>query len=198
MNSTLRDAKLFLSMWLKNPLSIAAPIPSSASLAQLMARQVSLVESGPVIELGSGTGVVTHALLKHGVAPEDLIVIERDPTLYHLLVGRFPSIRVIHGDALEVRETLEKLGVRTVRAVVSSLPLLTFPVFNQLAVLHQCAHLLGPDNPFVQFTYSPFSPVRRRLLGHLGLVANAAGRVWNNVPPATVWRFCRPLEYATG
>lgn len=193
MNSSLRDAKLFLSMWIKNPLSIAAPIPSSASLAQLMARQVSLGERGPVIELGSGTGVVTNALLNHGICPEDLIVIERDPTLYQLLVNRYPYVRIIHGDALEVREILENLGIRAVRAVVSSLPLLTFPVFSQLAVLRQCAHLLGPHNPFVQFTYSPFSPVRRRLLGNVGLVGSSAGRVWNNVPPATVWRYSRSI-----
>ena len=56
------DLQRFLRSWVGNPLRVGAIAPSGVSLAQLITSEIS-EESGPVLELGAGTGVFTRALL---------------------------------------------------------------------------------------------------------------------------------------
>src|ERR1700755_1948219 len=69
---------VFVARWLRHPLSTASVVPSGARLSKLMARQVDLARPGVVVELGGGTGSITEAILAVGVAPENLVVFERD------------------------------------------------------------------------------------------------------------------------
>jgi phospholipid N-methyltransferase len=92
---------VFFSKWLKSPLSVASVTPSSTQLAKAMASGLPDNE-GLVIELGGGTGPITHALLEAGVRPDHLVVIERDPHFHRYLQQRFPGINVVCGDALDV------------------------------------------------------------------------------------------------
>jgi len=48
------DATVFFGLWLQKPLHIAATNPSSARLADAIARCVELEKPGPVLELGAG------------------------------------------------------------------------------------------------------------------------------------------------
>jgi len=185
------DRMLFAKKWLRDPLRIGALVPSGAALARAVAAAVDRTRPGAVLELGGGTGAVTRALLRSGIAPRDLIIIERDEGLYRILTQRFPDSRVIHGDATRAKDLLAAAGVGAVKAVVSSLPLLAMSPRNQKLLLHQCFDLMGADGLLVQFTYGPASPVSERRLARLGLEAKLADRVWLNVPPATVWRFTR-------
>ena len=76
------DSRLILKLWLKNPMKIGTVAPSSPELASAMARQIPpgvAQGDGYVVELGGGTGPVTRAILKAGVPPDRLIVLERDP-----------------------------------------------------------------------------------------------------------------------
>src|SRR4029077_18598233 len=107
-----RESRLFLRRWLHNPMQVGAIAPSSRRLADAIAGQVPIDSPGWVIELGGGTGVVTDALLRRGLAPGRLVVIERDPLLHRHLVERFPHVRVILGDAAKLAEALRPLGIR--------------------------------------------------------------------------------------
>lgn len=187
------DRGRFFARWLRDPRHIGAVIPSSRALARMMASQVDPLKPGHVVELGPGTGVVTRALLAAGVAPLRLVLVERDPQFHPLLRRRFPAVKVLNGDAARLKELLEPHRVTRLCAVVSSLPLLTLPDEVQQAVLSQSFGLMGDDGVFVQFTYSPTSPVPGRRLDSLGLAGERAGRVWRNLPPATVWRFKRKM-----
>jgi phosphatidylethanolamine/phosphatidyl-N-methylethanolamine N-methyltransferase len=153
-----------------------------------MAQQIDLAEEGVVIELGGGTGSITRALLEHGLAPERLVVVERDRTLAALLRTRFPGVKVIRGDATELEALLEPLAIERVAAVVSSLPLLSLPKRARRSIVAASVALLGPHRPFVQYTYGVASPVAA---AEFGLMAEVAQRVWRNFPPAVVWRFRR-------
>src|SRR3954463_4524964 len=66
----------FLRGLLLRPKNVGAVTPSSPALARAIAAQVDPVRSGPVLELGPGTGVVTEALVERGVAEDRLIAIE--------------------------------------------------------------------------------------------------------------------------
>ncbi len=127
MSKLASDPALFFRLWLKDPFKIGAIAPSSPELARAMANQVPNTTHYPIVELGGGTGAITSALLERGVAPEKLIVVERDPTLHDLLQKRFPKVNVVQGDAAHLGALLHPHGISKVSAVVSGLPLLGLP-----------------------------------------------------------------------
>lgn len=178
---------LFFARWLAAPHKIGALIPASRHLARAMAGQIA-PDAGLVIELGGGTGSITEALLDAGVAPERLIVLERDPVFWCLLKKRFPAVKVVRGDATRLRALLEPLGVKRAAAVVSSLPLLSMPEQLRQQIVEESFAVLTERGTFIQYTYGAFSPLRRR---KFGLKGEKAERVWRNFPPAAVWRFRR-------
>jgi phosphatidylethanolamine/phosphatidyl-N-methylethanolamine N-methyltransferase len=184
---------LFLKRWLNDPLRIGAIAPSSRELADAMARLVPADSREPVIELGAGTGVITQALLDAGIAPERLIVVERDEALHALLVGRFPGLRILSGDAADLPALLAPLGITRVGAIVSGLPLLAMRESTRDRVIEASFALLAPNAPFIQFTYGLTSPIARRRLGIRGEVKR---RILNNLPPASIWLYYRPLVTA--
>jgi phosphatidylethanolamine/phosphatidyl-N-methylethanolamine N-methyltransferase len=178
---------LFLARWLKAPHKVGALTPASRHLARAMAEQIA-PEAGIVIELGGGTGSVTQALLDAGLAPERLIVIERDPAFYALLRKRFPDLKVLRGDATRLRALLSRFGIHHATTIVSSLPLLSMPKPLRQRIVEESFALLDERGTFIQYTYGAFSPLRRRKSGLKGEIAE---RVWRNFPPAAVWRFRR-------
>jgi len=186
-----KEAALFFVRWLKAPHRIGAVAPSSRHLARAIAQEVADVGPGPVIELGGGTGSVTRALLEAGIAPERLIVVERDELLYRHLREHFPKIRVLRGDARRLRKLLAPLGITAAAAVVSGLPLISMPRPTRNRIIAESFALLASGAPFVQFTYGLTSPIARE---RLGLKGRIAARVWANIPPASVWRYERRRE----
>ncbi len=84
----LDDEVRFIRSWLEKPLAIGAVTPSGRVLARSMAHYVDPRVSGPVIELGPGTGPVTEALIEWGVAEERLVLVEFNPTFCQLLRAR--------------------------------------------------------------------------------------------------------------
>ena len=154
-----------------------------------MARQVDTAGEDIVLELGAGTGAVTRAIQEGGVKPRNLLIVERDPTLCRLLSKRFPEVRVLHGDATNLCELLAMHGIERVEAVASSLPLLVMPDRVQRSILRQSFRLMGKHGVFLQYTYGHRAPIDDVRLRQLGLVARFSGRVWRNLPPATIWNF---------
>jgi len=101
----LADEARFFRSWLDNPAIAGAVSPSGVSGAYDGALCRS-TESGPIVELGPGTGAITEALLERGIAPGRLFLVEFDPGFCKLLKRRFPGIHVIKGDAYNLTETL--------------------------------------------------------------------------------------------
>ncbi len=180
----LDDEVSFIRSWLERPLSTGAVAPSSKILARTMARYVDPNSSGPVVELGPGTGPVTEALVEAGVDPSRLVLVEFNPTFCRLLRARYPQATLVQGDAYSMRRLLESLLLEPAAAVVSGLPLMTKPIKMRLRLLRDAFDLMLPSAPFVQFTYSVASPVPTRLKG---VTAEPSERIWMNLPPARVW-----------
>src|SRR4029077_18959254 len=187
----LPDAARFLRSWAERPLQIGAVQPSGRALARTMASYVDPALSGPVSEIGAGAGAVTAALLRRGVAPERLVLLEFSPEFCALLRKRHPGARVIEGDAYQISKTLAPLRLAPATAVVSSLPLLTRPVAARLDLLRQCFALMAQSAPFVQFTYAAMAPIPRE---GQDFTATPSRRIWLNVPPARVWVYRRPTK----
>ncbi len=182
------DEARFIKAWLENPLTTGAVSPSSRSLCKTMARYVDPSLTGPVVELGPGTGPVTDALIRRGIAPERLVLVEFDAAFCRLLARRYPGCHVVHGDAYGLGRTLQGLLQSPAAAVISSLPLLTKPEHLRLALLFDAFALMRPEAPFVQFTYGLTSPIPKPD-GPFDRSFQAKGSapVWLNLPPARVW-----------
>jgi phosphatidylethanolamine/phosphatidyl-N-methylethanolamine N-methyltransferase len=180
----LDDEVRFIRSWIERPLSIGAVTPSGKILARAMARSVDPNSTGPVVELGPGTGPVTEALVEAGVDPSRLVLVEFNPNFCNLLRARYPEATLVQGDAYSMRRLLETLLLQPAAAVVSGLPLITKPITMRMRLLRDAFELMLPGAPFVQFTYSVASPVPRRLGG---FSVEASERIWMNIPPARVW-----------
>ena len=180
----LDDEMQFIRSWIEKPLSTGAVMPSSKALARTMARYVDPQSSGPVIELGPGTGPVTEALVRHGVDPKRLLLVEFNPDFCRLLRKRYPAATVVQGDAYRLRRLLGALVREPAAAVVSGLPLVTKPLRTRLRLIADAMSLLAPGAPFVQFTYAMVPPIPKALSG---IKAEASELIWMNLPPARVW-----------
>jgi phosphatidylethanolamine/phosphatidyl-N-methylethanolamine N-methyltransferase len=183
--ATLSDTTLFLQEWLVNPQRTGSVVPSSRQLAAAMARWLPSNPESFVLELGPGTGAVTAALLKRGLREDRLIAIDNNPNLTKLLHKRFPRAQIITGDAWHMDTLLGSLRVPvdSVGAVISSLPLLNFPVDQAEALAQKIRDVLEPQGNWVQYSYR-IDKLRPR--GASSFRLHASKIVWLNFPPARV------------
>jgi phosphatidylethanolamine/phosphatidyl-N-methylethanolamine N-methyltransferase len=180
----LDDEVRFLRSWIEKPLHMGAVMPSGRVLARTMAQYVDAHATGPVVELGPGTGAITSALIEHGVEQSRLVLVEYNPGFCALLRDRYPQATVVQGDAYVLRDSLSKVLMAPASAVVSGLPLVTKPMLTRLKLIRDAFSALSPGAPFVQFTYSVTPPIPKSLPG---VSTEASERIWMNLPPARVW-----------
>jgi phosphatidylethanolamine/phosphatidyl-N-methylethanolamine N-methyltransferase len=173
----------FLRGLIARPKHVGAIAPSSPALARAIAREVDPTRPGPVLELGPGTGVVTEALVEHGVAQERLIAIEYDPDFAELVARRFPRAKIVRGDAFDFPRTLGDDAAGPFAAIVSGLPLLNHPPEKRRALIEAALARLAPGAPYIQFSYGWHPPIP----GTASYTVRRAALVWKNLPPARVW-----------
>jgi len=176
---------VFFRSLVDNPGKVGALAPSSPKLSELMAASVEPNDI-PVLEIGAGTGSITRALLRRGLRPERLFVIERDPTLAAFLEQKFPGVQVRCAEAVNATRILSAESVGRVQTVISSLPLRNLSPIERMRNVRAMVGTLSKEGQLIQFTYGSGCPIPSR---KLGLKAELLGRVWLNFPPAAVWRF---------
>lgn len=171
--------QLLLSM-LRNPASTGALFPSSRGLARAMADAASGAER--VVELGAGTGPVTHALIE-ALPYVPLTAVEIEPALAATLRQRFPDVDVQLAPASQVIDALASSTERIV--LVSSLPFRSLPQPARISTVMSLCNFLShhPERRLVQFTYQPRAPFSVPA----GLRWAHVATVWANTPPAGIW-----------
>jgi phosphatidylethanolamine/phosphatidyl-N-methylethanolamine N-methyltransferase len=179
------DLGLFLRQLVRNPATISAMAPSSRGLAEAITAQITPA-TGPVAEFGPGTGVFTRAILARGVAAKDLTLFELNPEFAARLRAAFPEVNVVNGGAQTVADHCAGLG-----AVVSGLPLLSFPQDLCRAIYKAAFDALRPDGAIYQFTYGPKPPLPEPIRADLNLQVTPGPRIWLNLPPARVYTYTR-------
>lgn len=183
------DAWSFFRAWLEAPLRVAAVAPSSTTLAELITSEITPA-TGPVLELGAGTGSFTRALIARGIAENDLSLVEFGSDFARLLEMRFPAARVRWMDAACLREANLFEGP-VVGAVISGMPVLSMPPRKVIAILRGAFGYMRPGGSFYQFTYTTRCPIPEAILSRLGLKATRIGSTLRNLPPAAVYRISR-------
>jgi len=163
-----------------------------------MARQVLPYERGTIVQLGPGTGAITAALLDLGISRDRLYLVEPSADFASVLRLCFPGVRVVEGNALDLREYAERDGIDDIGVIVSGLALSALDWERRAAILGRSFSAMGHAGAFIQFACSHRPPVPPALLADLGLEARTLGFVWLKLPPASVWEFRRATSAKAG
>jgi len=180
--------KLFLSRVLRNPRRLGAVAPSSRHLGALLAKYASFDDHSPVVELGGGSGSITRALIRGGIDPARIYVIELEPELANYLKISMPLVNVIQGNATDLPHILPPAIIGKVHRIVSGLPMINIPQVVHGQILESCFRIMAPDGAYLQYTYSPRSSINAKAFQ---LNKKRLGTVFLNLPPATIWGYTK-------
>ena len=183
----------FARGWLRNPMAVGLPFASSPWTARRLARaalDAAIPGSGPVLELGAGTGSVTQALVELGCPLDHIVAVERDAGLCRALQRRFPGLQVVQADALALGETLGRAGPSSVGVVICGLPMRAIPPQAAARCYAEAFRLMPPGGAIIQYTYGFRPPVDPQ--ASEALEASFVAREWRNFPPMGIWRYSRP------
>jgi phosphatidylethanolamine/phosphatidyl-N-methylethanolamine N-methyltransferase len=198
-----RSARLaFLAAAVRSPGKVGAVVPSSASLATVLASVVPRTGAPVVVELGPGTGAVTGVIDTRLPPDARHIAVELDPGMARYLQRVHPGLEVIEGDAAKLGTLLTERGVERVDAVLSGLPWALFDDELQRSILDQVAGVIGATGAFTTFAYTsgmvlPAARRFRRVLRETFDEVVVSATVWRNVPPAFAY-VCRRPRTSTG
>jgi phosphatidylethanolamine/phosphatidyl-N-methylethanolamine N-methyltransferase len=178
----------FLLHYLKAPSMVGSIIPSSAVLARSLSRHAHGADH--IIELGAGTGVITHQLERtFPLVP--LVVVERDSRMAGALRARFPRPTIVAANVEDCAHLFDHIPDASV--VISSLPFrsLPVPVADDIIRLLSAFLLVSPQRQLAQFSYGHREPFS---VPNANLRWTKHELVLRNFPPAWVWTLRQHLR----
>src|ERR1019366_5671703 len=181
--------RTFVAEALINFPTVAAISPSSSYLATAMLEPLTLARTRVALELGAGTGAITHALLAQLSPHATLLVFEINPRFFDCLRRSIsdPRVILINSSVENLDSELSRRGIRQVDAVTSSLGLAFMPDQERQALFQRLSPFLHAKSVFTQFQYIhglQFVGGRLRRLD-LRLLLN---RYFSSVQSRIVWR----------
>jgi len=182
------DEIRFFKGWVDKPKTVGSVIPTSSVTARHMASVANPSAELPVLELGPGTGVITKAILEHGVKPENLYAVEYSEDFLDHLHQNYPGVNFVHGDAFDPQGIVEETGRTNFDSIISAVPLLNFPSAMRVEFVDTLLNLVPRGRPLMQLSYGPFSPV---MAGRGDYQVKHFKWIARNVPPAQLWIYTR-------
>ena len=190
---SLVERMWFLGRFFLRPNLVGAVVPSSPYLVEELIKNMGVEDAHALAELGSGTGVVTKAILERTSPQASFLVIEKDFHLVQLLHKRYPDLDLIHGDAADLGTYIRERKLVHLDAVISGLPFSNFNEEFQENILDVVVECLKPGACFSTFAYvyGKDRPSGRRFRNMLNLRfdrVEVSDIIWRNTPPAVVYR----------
>jgi phospholipid N-methyltransferase len=177
--------------------TVAAISPSSSYLASAMLEPLTLANARVAIELGAGTGAITHMLLDQLPPDATLLVFEINPRFFDVLQQSIsdPRVILINSSAENLDFELRRRGITKVDAVTSSLGLAFIPEAERQALFQRLSPFLHEKSVLTQYQYIhglQFVGGRLCRLNLRPLLSRYFGSVqsrivWLNLPPAFVF-----------
>lgn len=192
MRELLRERARFLRAFFANPRRVGAVLPTSRTTVRVMLDMAPIAAARCVVELGAGTGVHTHEILRRLGPRGALLAFEIDRVLSAALAAELqdPRVRVIADSAENLEAHLD--GQRP-EVIVSALPLTSLPRPVRREILGVTRRVLADDGVMLVLQYSPF--MQRELEHTFGSVERRLSPL--NLPPAVVFA-CRPAGRVRG
>lgn len=187
-----------LAQFLKKPLTTGAVCPSSQSLANMLIAGIGIEQAGSVAELGPGTGAITGTILRSVPRDSRFFAVELNSDVIPAFHENFPETRIYNDSAANLPELLRREQIRSLDAVISGLPWAIFPAELQEEILDAVIRSLKPGGYFTTFAYIqgvllPSGQRFKKCLHQFFPTVEKSPVVWNNFPPAFVYR-CRKGE----
>jgi phospholipid N-methyltransferase len=186
VNSQINRWFTFFQEFLKHPLQIGSIIPSSHFLEQRILEVAAIDTAKIVVELGTGIGNTTRAILRTMPQDAKLLSIEINPRL-HALVSSIEDDRLIAhlGNACELNEIISIYGLGAPEVVISGIPFSTMTYRDGSQVIEAISSLLAPNGRFVAYQVSKrIVSLCRPYLG-----SEQAGVELLNIPPMRVYKW---------
>jgi phospholipid N-methyltransferase len=159
----MNDFTLFLRKFLRHGTVIASLAPSSRKLSLATVANIDWANTHTLLELGAGTGPITAVIAEKARPDCRIMAVELDADFVDRLRTRFantPNVEIIQGDVRNLPEILAERGLNSVDAVVSGLPIPSFPQELQQALFDNVRKVLKPGGPFSQITEMPWVYLR--------------------------------------
>jgi phospholipid N-methyltransferase len=186
MAKLLNGQFAFFQEFLKHPLQIGSVIPSSRFLEKriLEASRVACAET--IVELGSGNGGTTRAILNEMPRRARLLSIEINPHL-HATVSRIADERLIAhlGNACELKGILDRYAMARPEVVISGIPFSTMSQRSGYQVVEAISSLLAPKGRFVAYQVTKrVAELCRPIMGSGQMEVELL-----NIPPVRVYQW---------
>lgn len=179
---------------------VAAISPSSRYLATAMLESLPSARIRIALELGAGTGAITHALLNQLPPDATLLVFEINRRFFDCLQRSIsdPRVILINSSVENLDSELHRRGIQYVDAAVSSLGLAFMPDRQRHELFQRLSPFLHQGSVFTQYQYIhglQFVEGRLRRFNLRPLLSRyfvsvRSRIVWRNLPPAFVFT-CR-------
>jgi phosphatidylethanolamine/phosphatidyl-N-methylethanolamine N-methyltransferase len=196
--------RLFLTESFRKIRVTASVLPSSRFLTTAMLDQVNFRKVRNLVELGSGTGVITQEILRRLPADSRLFALEINRNFVRHLrtYCHDPRLTVLHVDASDLLNQLAAHNAGTVDVVISSLGLTSMTSEHRTRIVRQSEACLAPAGIMMQFQYvtslTPVPDLPNRQLRRFQegeflrryFPSVSAKPVFLNLPPALVFT-CR-------
>lgn len=184
---SLMDGRLvFFREFLKNPLQIGSIIPSSRFLERRILEAAGVASAKTIIELGSGTGGSTRAILRAMPQHAKLLSVEINPH-FHTLVSSIEDDRLIAhlGNACELKEIISMYGLSSTEVLISGIPFSTMKISEGAQVIETISSLLASNGRFVAYQVSKrVASLCQPFLGSGQMVVELL-----NIPPIRVYKW---------
>lgn len=133
----------------------ASVLPSSRFLATAMLDQVEFRKVRNLVELGSGTGVITQEILRRMSPDSRLFALEINRHFVRHLGTCCPDTRltVLHADASDLLNQLAAHNAGSIDVVISSLGLTGMTPEHRARIVRQAEACLAPAGIMMQFQY---------------------------------------------
>jgi phospholipid N-methyltransferase len=184
--SLLNGRFAFFQEFLKHPLQIGSIIPSSRFLEQRILGASAIASATTVVELGSGTGGTTRAILDAMAKDARLLSIEINPH-FHSMVSCIEDERLIAhlGSACELKKIMSKYGLEAPEVVISGIPFSTMKDSEGSQVIEAISSQLAPSGRFVAYQVSKqVATLCRPYLGQERMAMELL-----NIPPMRVYQW---------
>jgi phospholipid N-methyltransferase len=188
MGTLLNGQFTFFQEFLKHPLQIGSVIPSSRFLERRILEVSGIASAETIVELGSGTGGTTRAILGAMPPRAKLLSIEINPHLY-ASVSKISDDRLIAhlGNACELKKILFMYDMGRPDVVISGIPFSTMSHSTGSQVIEAVSSLLSPNGRFVAYQVSKrVASLCRPFLGKGQMEVELL-----NIPPIRIYQWAK-------
>jgi len=160
-------------------------LPSSRFLTKRVLHNINFTKADIIVEFGPGNGIFTKNILKQLNSNAKLICFEINNNFYSKLKEiNHPQLIVLNCSADIMTVELNKLKIKKVDYIISSLPLTNIPKKTAKIILKESYNILKKEALFIQYQYSLtyFKKLKKSFKNSVSLSFELF-----NIPPAVIY-----------